>query len=761
MKRILSLLAMALACATLAAASTSSSHTTVQNIRSLSRAQVLEHRPVTFEATVTYYRPQVRDLFVQDGEAGIYLQTSAPQQLNPGDRVRVSGTTDWGYVANVAASQITVIGHRQLPKPAPATFEQLIRGQLDSRSVVVKGVVQAADLHQPIGSEKPIAVLRIQIDGSDIWAEVQHPDHTSLQHLLDSQVEITGVAGGKFDGKMELTGISLRINSPDDIKILKPAAVDPWSVPSTQMNDILQFYRPSNNTGRVRVSGVVTYFEPGSAAVLQDGARSLWIRTETQIPIRIGDLAEATGFPSVNNGYLVLSGAEIKDTGVPAPIAPRLLKWKDLASSKYIFDLVSIDAKVLMAARENHQDEYVLLADGQMFSAIFPHPSGSTDLPPVGSIPVGSTVRVTGICAMDNANPFGHDVPFNIFLRSAGDVRMIAPPSFLTVDNLLQLVFVLLLAVLAVVARASWAGRTMRQKVAELGYLSLRRGEVLEQINRSRPLAETLECITELASMTLKGAPCWFRIAEGPCIGNCPADPNASSLRVMEVPIASHSGVPLGSIYAAFDARAKKRNDQTKSLTAAAELATLAIETSRLHTDLVHRSEFDMLTEIQNRFAFEKRLDELIAEMQISGGMFALIYIDLNDFKLVNDRYGHQAGDLYLQMVTERMKHQLRPRDTLARLGGDEFGVLVPVIYTRNDAEDIVRRLERCFEEPFAVKSYIVRGSASIGVAIYPSDGATNDEIMSVADTAMYERKRSKPVPRPVAAVDVQLKVVG
>jgi diguanylate cyclase (GGDEF)-like protein len=301
----------------------------------------------------------------------------------------------------------------------------------------------------------------------------------------------------------------------------------------------------------------------------------------------------------------------------------------------------------------------------------------------------------------------------------------------------------------------------MRREVAELGYLSQRRGEVLEDINRSRPLSETLERITELAAMTLKGAPCWCRVADGPCIGNCPDDPNASSLRIVEIPIASHSGLPLGSIYAAFDARAKKRNDQSKALTAAAELATLAIETSRLHTDLVHRSEFDMLTEIQNRFAFERRLDELIAETQISGGMFALIYIDLNDFKLVNDRYGHQAGDLYLQMVAERMKHQLRPRDTLARLGGDEFGVLVPVVQTRSDAEDIVRRLERCFEEPFAVKSFVVRGSASAGVAIYPTDGTTNDAIMSVADTAMYERKRTKPVPRPVNGAEVQLKVVG
>ena len=80
----------------------------------------------------------------------------------------------------------------------------------------------------------------------------------------------------------------------------------------------------------------------------------------------------------------------------------------------------------------------------------------------------------------------------------------------------------------------------------------------------------------------------------------------------------------------------------------------------------------------------------------------------------------------------------------LARLGGDEFGVLVPVIRNRNEAEDIIRRLERCFNEPFAVKNYIVRGSASIGIAIFPTDAVTNDGLMSIADSAMYGKKRSK-----------------
>ena len=120
----------------------------------------------------------------------------------------------------------------------------------------------------------------------------------------------------------------------------------------------------------------------------------------------------------------------------------------------------------------------------------------------------------------------------------------------------------------------------------------------------------------------------------------------------------------------------------------AAGLATLAIETSRLYCDLVHRSEFDLLTDVPNRFSMEKTLDTLIQDARQSAGIFGLIYIDLNEFKQVNDAYGHQAGDLYLQEMVRRMKRQLRPGDTLARLGGDEFAVLVSGAQSRRGGGD-------------------------------------------------------------------------
>lgn len=170
-------------------------------------------------------------------------------------------------------------------------------------------------------------------------------------------------------------------------------------------------------------------------------------------------------------------------------------------------------------------------------------------------------------------------------------------------------------------------------------------------------------------------------------------------------------------------------------------LAALAIETRRLYSDLRHRSDFDLLTDIHSRFSLDKRLDAQIEDARQRASIFGLIYIDLDKFKLVNDVYGHQVGDLYLQEMATRMKRQLRTHDSLARLGGDEFAALVPIVRSRADVQEIALRLERSFDAPFRVDGAILHPSASVGIALYPEDAITKDGLLSAADTAMYAAK--------------------
>jgi len=247
--------------------------------------------------------------------------------------------------------------------------------------VTMRGVVHSADLDLTSAAHAPSTTVKLLADGGTVNAVVDGYDAGILNDLIDASVEITGVAGSRLDGKMQQTGVVLHVARLGDIKILKRAGASPWTIPVTPMNEIMKAYHVTSLTRRVRVHGSVTYYEPGSALVLQDGARSLWIKTERFAPMQVGDMADATGFPAVDNGYLILNGSEIQDDGTHAPVAPQLLAWKDLTSSKHIYDLASIEGYVVMEAREATQDEYILVSDGNLFSAAYRHAAAAGSSP--------------------------------------------------------------------------------------------------------------------------------------------------------------------------------------------------------------------------------------------------------------------------------------------------------------------------------------------------------------------------------------------
>jgi diguanylate cyclase (GGDEF)-like protein len=739
--------------------------TTLRAIHAISNDDARKPIPVDFEATVGFSRGYENLLFVQDGDTAIFVRPPNGTQLDPGDRIEVRGRMQASFRPLVIANSITLLHHGAPPKPLPATFDDLIRARDDSTMVTIHAIVRAADLVASGGTPSVLSArLQLLTEGGHFEANVNSNDDEALKSLLDSEVEITGAAAGKFDDKMQQTGVVLYVPSLDDIRILKHAAADPWTLPVTPMDRVLFLYHMNDLTPRVRIQGTITYYQPGSAIVLQDGRKSMWIATHTREPMRIGDRADATGFPDAHERLLTLTDGEILDSHIQAPITPQSANWHQLAywSSNspdgHLYDLVSIEAQVVTAVREATEDEYILSSDGRLFTATYRHPPANAGLLPMKQIPQGSIIRVTGICMIVDANTIspGEEVPFDVLLRSFDDVAVIAEPSWLNTENLTRVVSVLLVVVIASVFWGVTLKRKVRRQTAALSarieaeaalerrmaQLEQRRSRILEDINGSRPLAEILEEITEMASFGLDGDPCWCQVTDGARLGNYPS--NSESMRVVRADIPARSGPPLGTLFAGFAPGTHPDPAETDALSVGCRLASLAIETRRLYSDLLHRSEFDLLTDIHNRFSLEKHLDALIEEARQNAGIFGLIYIDLDEFKQVNDVYGHRVGDLYLQEVAMRMKRQLRSHDMLARLGGDEFAVLVSMVRSRAVAEEIAHRLELCFDEPFPVEGYVLHGSASVGLAIYPEDGSTRDSLFSASDAAMYVSKRTK-----------------
>jgi diguanylate cyclase (GGDEF)-like protein len=755
MKSVLAAILIVLGWASAARAALPGKLTTLHAVHELSHVEAKTGPAAAFEATLTYYNPKDVDLFVQDGNEAVYVQFTRGSSLVPGDRVLVEGHVRDSFRPDVVGDRITVLRHGTLPEPVHATFDQIIRVQFDCMRVRVRGVVRSADMMAEDGLH--IIKMHMVVDGGYVDALVVTDDARALGDLLDAEVEVTAVAAGSFDSKMELTGILLEIPTLSDIRIVKRASASPWTLPLIPMDQVLSVYHVRDLTGRVRVRGIITYYQPGAAVVLQDGPRSLWISTRTFAPLQLGDEADATGFPESHDHMLTLSDGEIHDSHVSAAVEPQQATWRELGfwSSNHLSghqnDLVSIQGTVTTEARQATQDEYVLVSGGRMLTAIYRHPSDVAALMPIKRIPLGSTIRVTGICSMLNTNSVnpGGESSFNILLRSFDDITVVAKPSWVNVRSLLILVGILLAMVLIVGARGWSLDRKVKRQALAIAAriereanLERQRSAILEDIQGQRPLTEILNEITKMVSLRLDGAPCWFRIADGSQSGYRP--PDLANMRIVCEQVPARSVSPLAEIFVALDVSSVRSSSETEIVSMSAGLAFLAIESRRVYLDLFHRSEFDLLTGLHNRFSFERRVRTSIQEPQQCVGISGVIYIDLDAFKTVNDTYGHRVGDLYLQEVSLRMKRQLRNVDLLARYGGDEFTAFIPAVRSRTDVEDVTERLMSCFGEPFILDGNTFRGSASFGIAMYPDDSESLDSLLSSADAAMYVAKHTR-----------------
>jgi len=162
--------------------------------------------------------------------------------------------------------------------------------------------------------------------------------------------------------------------------------------------------------------------------------------------------------------------------------------------------------------------------------------------------------------------------------------------------------------------------------------------------------------------------------------------------------------------------------------------------------DQVRRSEYlayhDELTGLPNRRLLEDRLEQALSRADRMGNKVAVLLLDLDHFKQVNDTYGHRIGDLTLQQVVMRLATRMRASDTLARSGGDEFTV-VSEVADAEGAQVLVSNLEMAFTVPFKLEGKLIHTGLSIGLALYPDDGRDPDHLYAAADQAMYASKRA------------------
>ncbi|MBI5755350.1 MAG: EAL domain-containing protein [Nitrospirae bacterium] len=190
-------------------------------------------------------------------------------------------------------------------------------------------------------------------------------------------------------------------------------------------------------------------------------------------------------------------------------------------------------------------------------------------------------------------------------------------------------------------------------------------------------------------------------------------------------------------VYAELSANSITYNDQDTMCLVVHDIT----ERKRFEEQLMFQANHDSLTGLANKGLLEDRLSQATAYQKRKNNILAIMLLDLDRFKVINDTLGHPAGDILLQAVAERLKVSVRSYDTVARLGGDEFVIVVTDVLNTNDVITIAKNILNLFTTPFTLNGQELFVTASIGISVYPFDGDSVEHLLMKADTAMYHCK--------------------
>ncbi len=166
-------------------------------------------------------------------------------------------------------------------------------------------------------------------------------------------------------------------------------------------------------------------------------------------------------------------------------------------------------------------------------------------------------------------------------------------------------------------------------------------------------------------------------------------------------------------------------------------------ELKRTELDLQHLATHDMLTGLPNRFLLMDRLAQVLAHSKRAKASFAVLFLDVDDFKTINDDNGHDFGDLVIEMMASRLVDDVRASDTVARVGGDEFVVVIEALGRREDATVVAAKIRDRIARPMTIQRRRVTATISIGISFFPDNGNDTEVLVRAADYAMYLAKRA------------------
>ena len=730
--------------------------TTASHVHELP-AELASRAKVHIVGVVTYYDPGEHNLFVQDTSGGVYVDLDKAYPLQYGDYVSVRGRALASYRTEVATDPaINVLSRNHRVAGVPVTYRELATGQMDCRLVKVTGKVRAVNVEQHENS--PILHLDVSMHGGEI--EVYQPfsaiepekrdafGRSEALPLLDSTVEIEGVAGGAFDTKSQMMGLIVYAQQWSDIRILKRSTVNALELPLSNIDTVFESRHIEDTSTRLRLRGTLTYYKRGEAAVLEQDGKSVFVQTREDNAIPLGDVVDAVGFAGDQEYGPSLREALLFDTHTRKEIKAKAVSYAEALSGIDSDNLVSLEGLLVSQLRNNRVQTFVIDVNGNFVTGRLEHAL------PLQHIRIGSRLRMTGICRVIPGGSWQAPSFFHLEMRTPGDVAILSSPSWWTVRHLVELLGTIGVLALIISAWAVLLRRRVRQQTQSIELsmaIARTRSALLETISVHKTAQSWLKEFCEKVRILLPGTDCSFMFGgERPGQSLFPPGSLTGQTLLHTAPLRDTDGQQVGHFQLFHTSPHFFGAKQQEVCLMLAEVANLAMQQSLLHQGLIHHSTHDPLTDLPNRRLCEQRLQDALKEAAETNGRVTVVYIDVDRFKDINDRYGHKTGDSYLRHISSRLRSAIRSIDTLARVGGDEFLVIVPQKSSDTDFISLQERLHGCFQQAFEVEGHRFKGSASLGLASFPEHGETAEDLKRHADHAMYIAKRKTSSPHSV-----------
>ena len=669
--------------------------TNVSAVRQLASSQAAQALPVRITGVITYIDHPRRQLFVQDPSGGIYVSYSGDHpEVGVGSRVTLTGMTGPGdYAPVILAPKFSDLGTAPMPAAVPVTMEKATSGALDSQYVSIEGVVHPMKVGEESNHPAIAFELLTPVGQVHVYTSSYFPGIDEARSLEDARVRIRGAFGTVFNSRRQLVGYQLLVEKRSDIDVIEPAVASPFGMETTPIGSLLR-YSPNARFGhRVKVEGTVTLVEP-DFLYMEDAGDGVEVRGDTR-SIHVGDVVDAIGYPTLVGRYSpILTDAIFGPRDREGYVAPRMVTAESLLQGHEDSMLVTVDGKLLAVLDGPARRNLVLQSGVRTFTA-------QLDTSDLGIDPwqlrEGSVLRLTGVSSaqVDPGRLYRileeDPASFQILLRSPKDVAVIRRAPFWTpgaTAALLATLFVMILAILA------WVRALRRRVRAQMAALT--------------KASETAQAVKDLSA----------------------AMEHVSSEQEFDTLVSVRGSEQIAQLVVGFN-------------NMLAELRQRDRAKREAESQLQHMALIDDLTGLPNRRLLADRLSQNLAKARRENRMVALLYIDLDGFKLVNDSLGHGVGDVLLGQVAGRLKARFRQSDTLARIGGDEFTLILDHIQNQSDAERAAESVLEVLKTPFEIEGHTISMSASIGISLFPDHGNESGQLLQQADCAMFAAKKA------------------